>query len=468
MRRSQKTSTDGCLQEGTLEAERNAGACSVLRGETTRVDGDASGMIQKLVSRENMGRAFQRVKRNKGSAGVDGVETTEMHSYFARHYREIVLAIKSGSLEPQPVKRVSIQKDGGGTRELGVPTVRDRVIQQALVQVLTPAIDRHFSDHSYGFRPRRSAHDAIRQAASYHEAGYRYVVDLDLKQYFDTVPHDKLMHLVSRFVSDRAILALIRTFLTAGVSINGKVFPTERGTPQGGNLSPLLSNIYLHELDTELERRGHRFVRYADDCNIYVKSRRAGERVLRSITAFLENDLSLTVNRDKSAVGRPTTRAFLGFSLQALPKGKTGIRPHRKAKEKLKQKVRKLLFRKRPGSIREIIQECNDMVRGWIAYYGIARMKNAIIAISQWIRRRLRQLIWKRWKTVRTRYRSLMKLKIPRGKAWQWANTRKGYWRIAGSYVLHRAISKEALQQAGLLPIESFYRKMHDAHHSTY
>ncbi|NJP39423.1 group II intron maturase-specific domain-containing protein, partial [Alkalicoccus luteus] len=186
------------------------------------------------------------------------------------------------------------------------------------------------------------------------------------------------------------------------------------------------------------------------------------------ITAFLENDLSLTVNRDKSAVGRPTTRAFLGFSLQALPKGKTGIRPHRKAKEKLKQKVRKLLSRKRPGAIREIIQECNDMVRGWIAYYGIARMKNAIIAISQWIRRRLRQLIWKRWKTVRTRYRSLMKLKIPKGTAWQWANTRKGYWRIAGSYVLHRAISKEALQQAGLLPIESFYRKMHDAHHSTY
>lgn len=468
MHRPQTTLKDGCLQEGTLEAESNAGVCSVLRGDKKRQDGEPSGMMRKLVSRENLGRAFKRVERNKGNAGVDGVTVQEMYGYFARHHQTIVHSLQDGSYEPDPVKRVFIPKENGEKRELGIPTIRDRVIQQALVQVITPHVDPYFSENSYGFRPRRSAHDAIRKAVSYHEAGYRYVVDIDLKQYFDTVHHDKLMHLVEQFVTDQTILRLIRKFLRAGIQMGDHVFQKETGTPQGGNLSPLLSNIYLHELDKELERRDHRFVRYADDCNIYVKSRKAGKRVLQSITTFLEKELRLTVNQEKSAVGTPTKRKFLGFCLQSLPKGKSGIRPHRKAKQRLEKKIKILLSRKRPGSVRDIIQEVNRVLRGWIAYYGIARMKKYIQTLAQWVRRRLRQLIWKRWKKVKTRYRSLRKLCIPDQKAWEWANTRKGYWRISKSFVLHRSITKEALQQAGLLNMDAVYQKMHEKDHSTY
>ncbi|SES43397.1 group II intron reverse transcriptase/maturase [Salipaludibacillus aurantiacus] len=468
MQRPQTISKDGCLQEGTLEAKSNAGGCSVLRGEKKSQGGEPSELMRKLVSRENLGHAFKRVKQKKGSAGIDGVTTNEIHSYFAEHHRSIVLSLKEGSYEPHPVKRVLIPKDNGSKRELGIPTVRDRVIQQALVQVITPYIDPHFSENSYGFRPGRSAHDAIMKAKSYHEEGYRYVVDIDLKQYFDTVNHDKLMYLVSQFVSDRTILKLIRKFLVSGVKIGDHVHPSEIGTPQGGNLSPLLSNIYLNELDKELERRGHRFIRYADDCNIYVKSSKAGERVLKSITTFLEDKLRLTVNKEKSAVGAPTKRKFLGFCLQSLPKGKSGIRPHIKAKHRLEKKVRGLLSRKRPGNVREIIKELNEVLRGWIAYYGISRMKKYIRETAQWVRRRIRQLIWKRWKKVKTRYRSLIKLKVPKDKAWEWANTRKGYWRISKSFILHRSITKEALQKAGLLNMDAFYKKMYEKHHSTH
>ncbi|PRO66672.1 group II intron reverse transcriptase/maturase, partial [Alkalicoccus urumqiensis] len=370
--------------------------------------------------------------------------------------------------QPDPIRQVFIPKEGGGKRKLGIPTNRDRVVQQALVQVLTPHIDPHFSEHSYGFRPGKSAHDAIQQAASYHEAGYRYVVDIDLKQYFDTVHHDKLMHLVEQFIPDRSILQLIRRFLRTGILLGDSVMPNGIGTPQGGNLSPLLSNIYLHELDKELERRGHRFVRYADDCNIYVQSRKAGERVLESVTTFLEKELRLTVNREKSAVGTPTKRKFLGFCLQALPKGRTGIRPHRRAKQRLKQTLQKRLSRKRPGKLMDILREVNQVLRGWIAYYGISRMKNYIQDLAQWVRRRFRQLIWKRWKKVKTRYQKLRKRGIPTDKAWEWANTRKGYWRIAKSHILHRSITNEALHKAGLLHMNAFYTKMHERFHETY
>ncbi|WP_425387093.1 group II intron reverse transcriptase/maturase [Alkalicoccus chagannorensis] len=420
-----------------------------------------------MISPENMNRAFKRVQQNKGSAGVDGVTVKDMHAYFAEHRRGIIRSLTNGSYEPDPVKRVLIPKGNGEERALGIPTIRDRVVQQALVQVITPKVDPHFSEQSYGFRPKKNAHGAIRQAIAYHEAGYRYVVDIDLKQYFDTVHHDKLMHLVEQFIPDRQVLNLIRRFLKAGIRIGDHTAATDSGTPQGGNLSPLLSNIYLHELDKELERRGHCFVRYADDCNIYVRSRKAGERTLKSITTFLEKDLRLTVNQEKSAVGRPTKRKFLGFCLQSLPKGKSGVRPHQRAKQAIKSKIQQRLSRKRPGDLHDIIQEVNQILRGWIAYYGIARMKSFIRSLAEWVRRRLRQLIWKRWKKVKTRFRSLTKLGIPEGKAWEWANTRKGYWRIAKSFILHRSITKEALSKKGLLNIEGFYKKMQETH-STY
>ena len=281
-----------------------------------------------------------------------------------------------------------------------------------------------------------------------------------MKQYFDTVNHDKLMYHVEEHIKDPTVFRLIRKFLRSGVSIDGEVYPTEIGCPQGGNLSPILSNIYLDQLDKELEKRGHRFIRYADDCNIYVKSKKAGHRVMDSVTKFLEKKLKLVVNRDKSEVGSPLKRKFLGFCLQVTKKG-VGFRPHLKSKRKLEKKLRQLTKRNRSGNIRDIIKEINEVTTGWINYYGISYMKTYIKAINQWLRRRIRQIIWKRWKKVKTRYNSLLKLNIPKQKAWEWANTRKGYWRIANSHILHRAIGIKILKKIGLKDLDILLEKAH-------
>lgn len=459
MRKSQTTSTDGYLQENRMKSEGNVKACSILRGETERRDG-ASHLMNKMISRTNLNAAYRAVKANKGSAGIDDMETGELHAYLVANKETLISELKDGSYEPFPVKRVEADKDDGSKRKLGIPTVVDRFIQQAILQVMEPIVDITFSDSSFGFRPGRSAHDAMRRAKQYYEEGYRFVVDMDMEQYFDTVNHDKLMYHVEEHIQSPTILHLIRKFLRSGVSINGTVYPTEVGCPQGGNISPILSNIYLDQLDKELEKRGHRFIRYADDCNIYIRTPKAGHRVMRSITNFLENELKLTVNRQKSQVGRPTRRKFLGFCIHKTAQG-VGFRPHYKSKKKFEEKLRTLTKRNRSGNIRQIIKEINEVTTGWINYYGISYMKNYIQAVNQWVRRRIRQIIWKRWKSIKTRFQSLIKLKIPKQKAWEWANTRKGYWRIACSHILHRAINNHILGKAGLKDLNRLFKKTH-------
>ncbi len=442
-----------------MESEDNGRVCSISRGEGERKDG-VYNLINKIVSHDNLNLAYKRVKANKGSAGIDEMEVEELYGHLVQNKKSIISQIKDGSYEPQPVKRVEIDKEDGSKRKLGIPTATDRFVQQAIHQVIEKVVDPTFSDSSFGFRPKRSAHDAMRKAKEYYEKGYRTVVDIDMKQYFDTVNHDKLMYHVEEHIKDPIVLRLIRKFLRSGVSIDGKVYSTEVGCPQGGNLSPILSIIYLDQLDKELEKRGHRFIRYADDCNIYVKSRKAGYRVMESITNFLENSLKLVVNRQKSEVGSPLKRKFLGFCLHVTKDG-VGFRPHNKSKKKLEKKLRQLTKRNRYGNIRLIIKEINEVTTGWINYYGISYMKNYIRSLNQWLRRRIRQIIWKRWKKVKTRYKSLMKLKIPKQKAWEWANTRKGHWHIACSFILHRAIKNEILERVGLKDLNQLLEKAH-------
>jgi group II intron reverse transcriptase/maturase len=442
-----------------MESEGTIEVCSMAHDETEGKDG-VQNLLNKVTDRLNLNQAYKKVKANKGSAGIDGMTVDELFPFLIRNRNELIQQIRDGSYEPQPVKRVEIPKPDGTKRNLGVPTVSDRLVQQAILQVMERIFDPTFSDNSFGFRTNRSAHDAMKRAKAYYEEGYRYVVDLDLKSYFDTVNHDKLMHCVEQKIKDKKILRLIRKFLRSGVVINERITPTEEGVPQGGNLSPILGNIYLDQLDKELERRGHKFVRYADDCNIYVKSRKAGERVMKSIITFLEKKLKLTVNREKTKVGSPTKLKFLGFCLHTTKQG-VGFRPHQKSKKRFERKLKQLTERSRSGNIREIIKEINKVTTGWINYYGISYMGGYMRHIDQWLRRRIRQMIWKRWKKIKTRYKSLIQLKVPKQKAWEWANTRKGYWRIACSHILHRAITNKILEQVGLKNLTHLFEHAH-------
>ncbi|MCO7175008.1 group II intron reverse transcriptase/maturase [Sporolactobacillus kofuensis] len=462
MRQPQTTSNDDYLSKNRMESEGTVEVCSTACGETERRDG-VHDLITKIADRMNLNRAYKRVKANKGSAETDGMTVDELFPYLIRNRDKLMRQIKDSSYEPQPVRCVEIPKPDGSKRKLGVPTVCDRLVQQAILQVIERIFDPTFSDSSFGFRPNRSAHDALKRAKAYYEEGYRYVVDLDLKSYFDTVNHDKLMYCVEKRIKDKRVLRLIRKFLRSGAVINGRVNPTEEGVPQGGPLSPILGNIYLDQLDKELERRGHKFVRYADDSNIYVKSRKAGERVMKSITTFLEKELKLTVNREKTQVGSPTKLKFLGFCLYTTKQG-TGFRPHQESKKRLERKLKQLTKRSRSGNIREIIQEINEVTTGWINYYGISYMKNYIRHIDQWLRRRIRQIIWKRWKKVKTKYKNLIQLKVPKQKAWEWANTRKGYWRIVCSHILHRSITNKILEQMGLKNLTHLFEHAHSSY----
>jgi group II intron reverse transcriptase/maturase len=415
-----------------------------------------------LVSRGNLNAAYKKVKKNGGAPGVDGMTVDEAASYLREHREEIIRRIIKGKYKPMPVRRVEIPKPDGGVRLLGVPTVVDRVIQQAIVQVLTPVFEPTFSDSSYGFRPGRSAHMAIMKAKKYYEEGYKYVADIDLAKYFDTVNHDILMDMVMMEVKERPIIRLIRAFLKSGVMADGIVTPTEEGTPQGGNLSPLLSNIYLTRFDKMLEERGHRFVRYADDCNIYLKSERAAERVMEGCIKFLEGKrMRLKVNRDKSTVGSPTKIKFLGFRLYTRSDGTKGISIHPKSVKRFKAKVKQITKRNRGKKFDQIVSELKRYTDGWIQYYGIADIKGLMETLNQWIRRRLRMYIWKQWKKISAKFRNLMKLGATKRQAWEWANTRKGYWHFANSWPLATTITNERLERRGYSNISVKYEAVH-------
>ena len=427
------------LSEGT---ESSAG----MRG--TKSPAMAEQWMEEVCGRENCKQALKRVKANQGSAGVDGMIVQQLPEYLKQHWPTIRGQLLSGTYKPQPVKRVEIPKPDGGVRKLGIPTVLDRFIQQAVTQVLQGRWDPTFSNHSYGFRPGRSAHQAVAQAQQYIAEGYRWCVDLDLEKFFDRVSHDKLMARIETRVGDRRLLKLIRAFLKAGVMEGGLVSPVDEGTPQGGPWSPLLSNIVLDEFDRELERRGLRFARYADDCNLYVRSRRAGERVMASITRFITTKLKLKVNEQKSAVARPWERKFLGFSFTANREPKRRIAP--KAVIRFKEKVRELTRRTRGVSIERMAEEVARYLQGWIGYFGKCQTPSVLDDLEKWTRRRLRSVIWKQWKRGFVRFAELRKRGVGRDLAAQTAGSAHGPWRLAESPALHFALPNAYFDSLGI------------------
>jgi RNA-directed DNA polymerase len=417
------------LQEGTESSAGKRGMESPAIAEQ---------LMEEVCGRENCKQALKRVKANKGSAGVDGMTVQQLPEFLKQHWPAIREQLLSGTYKAQPVRRVEIPKPDGGVRKLGIPTVLDRFIQQAVMQVLQSRWDRTFSNHSYGFRPGRSAHQAVEQAQQYIAAGYRWCVDLDLEKFFDRVSHDKLMARIETRVGDRRLLKLIRSFLKAGVMEGGLVSPVDEGTPQGGPLSPLLSNIVLDEFDRELERRGLRFARYADDCNVYVRSRRAGERVMESLKRFIMTKLKLRVNEQKSAVARPWERKFLGFSFTANREPKRRIAP--KAVLRFKEKVRELTRRTRGVKVEKMAEELSRYLRGWIGYFGRCQTPSVLEDLEKWTRHRLRSVIWKQWKRGTVRFAELRKRGVGKDLAAQTAGSAHGPWRLANSPALAFAL----------------------------
>jgi len=411
----------------------------------------AERRMERVVETQNAREALRRVQANRGAPGVDGMTVRQLAGYLRKQWPTIREQLLSGTYRPQPVKRVEIPKPGGGVRVLGIPTVLDRFIQQAILQVLQPEWDATFSDHSFGFRPGRSAHQAVAQAQAYLGEGCQWVVDIDLEQFFDRVNHDRLMGRVAKRVADKRLLKLIRAFLNAGMMVGGVVIPRGQGTPQGGPLSPLLSNLLLDDLDRELECRGHRFVRYADDCNIYVRSERAGERVMASVTRFLERKLKLKVNAEKSAVAQPQQRKFLGFSFTREPQPRRKLA--RQTVERFKREVRRRARASRGRSLEQIVCDLTDYLRGWRAYYGFCQTRSELKGLDEWIRRRLRCLAWRHWKHGPKRYAELRK----RGVAPDWAATTagspRGPWHLSHCPALTRAFPNAYFAHLGLVSL---------------
>src|SRR5947208_10971931 len=405
-------------------------------------------LMEEVCERENLKEALRQVKSNKGSAGMDGVTVNQLTDYLKQHWPMIREQLLNGTYEPKPVRRVEIPKPDGGVRKLGIPTGLDRFIQQAVMQVLQRRWDRTFSEHSYGFRPGRSAHQAVAQAQQYIAAGYNWVVDLDLEKFFDRVNHDKLMGQIAKRVEDKRLLKLIRAFLNAGVMENGLVSPSVEGTPQGGPLSPLLSNLVLDELDRELERRGHRCVRYADDSNIYVRSERAGLRVMKSVTRFITERLKLKVNQAKSAVARPGQRKFLGFSFTSEREPRRRIAP--KAIARFKERIREMTSRTRGISLPKMVTETATYLRGWLGYFGECQTPSVLKSLESWLRRRLRSVVWKQGKRGRTRFKELRKRGVSKDLAAQTAGSAHGPWRIANSPALTIALPNAYFDSLGL------------------
>ena len=431
---------------GTTESMGSGSQLRMAFEENTETG--SAMLMEQVVSRQNMLTAYHRVVRNAGAAGVDAISVDELGAYCNAHWETIGQQLLEGTYKPMPVRAVLIPKSGGGERVLGIPTVMDRMIQQAVLQVLTPLFDPSFSDASYGFRPGRSAHGAIIRAREHIEAGYRWVVDVDLEKFFDRVNHDVLIARVVHTVKDKRVLQLIGRYLRAGLMREGVTSPRREGTPQGGPLSPLLSNILLDDLDKELERRGHRFVRYADDCNVYVRSRSAGERVMASLDAWLGKHLRLKINRTKSAVDRPWKRTFLGYSVTQ------NLRPRLKVAsesiKRMKQKLRDLFRQGRGRSLSVTIAKMTEYLRGWMAYFSNAEVRGVFEDLDKWLRRKLRRIVWKQWKRPPTRVRELQRRGVDRRTARHVAYNGRGPWFNAGAYPMHLALPTSVLTRWGL------------------
>lgn len=453
----------GSLQKDSSESERYAGVYNSLKiteNNIANANESKERLLEKILDKDNLNNAFKRVKANKGAHGVDGMDVDELLQYLKDNGEHLRQSILDGKYRPNPVRRVEIPKeDGKQKRKLGIPTVVDRLIQQAIAQVLTPIFEVQFSNNSYGFRPKRSAHDAIEKCQENIEQGYKYAVDIDLEKYFDTVNQSKLIEVLSRTIKDGRVISLIHKYLKAGVVVRHKYEDTEIGVPQGGPLSPILSNIMLTELDKELERRGHRFVRYADDLIILCKSKRSAKRTLEKIIPFIENKLFLKVNRDKTVVEYVGKVKFLGFTFYQH-KGKARVRIHPKSIVKMKRRIKEITARSNGMGNENRIKKLKSYIMGWINYFKIADMKSLLSEIDEWMRRRIRMIYWKQWKRVKTRFKMLQALGIYKQKAWEFANTRKGYWRVSGSPILSKSLNNDTLKEFGFIFFSEYYRQV--------
>lgn len=456
----------GCLQRDSVEREEYAGARSIDTRESIERDG-ANDLLERILDRDNLNRAYKRVKSNRGAPGIDGMTVEAALPWLQEHKEELLQSIRDGSYKPSPVRRKEIPKpDGSGVRKLGIPTVVDRVIQQAISQQLQPLFDPLFSEGSYGYRPGRSAQQAIQSVKSYAEQGYGYAVEIDLSKYFDTLNHELLMNLLRKQIRDKRVTDLMKKYLKSGVMENGVRRETEEGSPQGGPLSPLLANIYLNEFDQEMRRRGVVVIRYADDIVVLARSKRAATRLLESCRAYLENKLKLKLNAQKSKVVNVFARKhfkFLGFAL-----GKNGdgvyIRAHPQSLRKAKKRLKELTKRSQGRNVRRLMEDVKVYIRGWLNHFYVAEIKRILQSWSEWLRRRFRMYIWKQWKRPRTKVQNLRKLGIPEDQAYQWGNTRLGYWRIAGSPILSRSITNEKLARAGYYDFPAQYERLRKLH----
>lgn len=447
------------LPRDTAEREEQAEVCESRRITETDITNrtkQTEGLLEQILTPENLELAYRQVKRNKGAGGIDGMQVDELLPYLKDHQKELVQALRDGKYRPSPVRRVEIPKENGKTRKLGIPTVVDRLIQQAICQTLTPIYEQKFSNNSYGFRPGRSAHDALRKCQTNITEGYKYVIDMDLEKYFDTVNQSRLIQILSETIGDGRVISLIHKFLNAGVMVGGMFEDSPEGVPQGGPLSPLLGNVMLNECDWELERRGHRFVRYADDLMIFCKSEKAATRTLDKILPFIEGKLFLKVNREKTKTAHVNYVKYLGYNFYVY-RGEGRLKIHPKSTAKFKDKVREVTGRSNGMGIEERKARLNSIIRGWMNYFKLADAKKLVQRLDEWIRRRIRMVTWKRWKRIRTRFENLKRAGINRQKAWEWANSRKGYWRIANSPVLARTISNDLLKRAGYLSLMGCY-----------
>ena len=453
---------EGSTQKDSAEHEGYAGVHHPVRiteNNNTNAGESKKGLLEKTVSRDNLNQAFKKVKANKGAHGTDGMKVEELLDYLKAHGEALKQSILDGKYRPNPVRRVEIPKENGKKRNLGIPTVVDRVIQQAIAQVLTPIYEKQFSANSFGFRPGRSAHDAIRKSQDNLAEGYHYVVDMDLEKFFDTVNQSKLIEVLSRTIKDGRVISLIHKYLRAGVIVSHRFEATGVGVPQGGNLSPILSNIMLNELDKELENRGHRFVRYADDMLIFCKSRRSAERTLENLLPFIEKKLFLKVNREKTVVDEAWRVKFLGFSFYRN-KGEVRIRIHPKSIAKMKAKIKELTSRSNGMGNADRAMKLRRYMMGWVNYFKIADMKKLLQSTDEWMRRRIRMIYWKQWKRVRTRFKMLQTFGIPEQKAWEYANTRKSYWRTSNSPILTKSLGNNTLKRLGFLFFSDYYRQV--------